>query len=57
MHVHVETPNGTVKVWIEPNIELATKHGVSNEDINEIISITNSRKEEIINAWNEHFKK
>jgi hypothetical protein len=26
MHVHVESPDGEVKIWLEPRIELAENH-------------------------------
>ncbi len=31
MHVHVESPEGEVKVWLEPRIELAQNQGSQSE--------------------------
>ncbi|MBR5966243.1 MAG: DUF4160 domain-containing protein [Treponema sp.] len=57
MHVHVSTPNGEAKIWLEPEISVAKAINLSKVEINEIEKIAARRKEELIDAWNKHFKK
>ena len=54
-HVHVSCPAGEAKFWIEPIIALATYHGLSQKQLNEIQSIVESHVDEIICAWEKHF--
>ena len=56
-HVHVSTPNGEAKIWLEPDISVAKAINLSKTEINDIIKIATLRKEEIIDAWNKHFGK
>lgn len=57
MHVHVSTPNGEAKIWLEPEITVAKKINLSDNELNEIVRTTIERKEELIGAWNKHFGK
>lgn len=54
MHVHVETPEGQVKVWLEPRIELAENHRVPGREVTQILRILESRHDEIEQRWREH---
>jgi hypothetical protein len=54
-HVHVFSPEGEAKFWLEPSIELAVSKGVSESSLNRIERIITERQEEIIHAWNNHF--
>ncbi|MCR5046209.1 MAG: DUF4160 domain-containing protein, partial [Treponema sp.] len=51
MHVHVSTPNGEAKIWLEPEITVAKKINLSDNELNEIVRTTIERKEELIGAW------
>jgi uncharacterized protein DUF4160 len=55
MHVHVQSPDGEVKIWLEPEIEVAKSHHLSEKDMNRIMKIVRERQQEIRDAWNEHF--
>jgi hypothetical protein len=33
LHIHVQSPDGEAKFWIEPKIELARSHGLSDHDL------------------------
>lgn len=33
IHIHVESPHGELKVWLEPRIELAQNHGISAREV------------------------
>ncbi len=34
MHIHISSPDGEAKFWIEPLIELAGNYGLSQKQIN-----------------------
>ena len=55
-HVHVCSPEGEAKFWIEPEVELVLNKGLSARQVDEIRSIVRDRKDEIKAAWQEHFK-
>lgn len=55
MHVHVQSPDGEAKIWMEPEIELARSHGLSDKDLNRIMRLVRERQQEVRDAWNEHF--
>ena len=54
-HVHVFSPEGEAKFWLEPSVELAVAKGVSDASLKRMEGIIYDRKEEIIDAWNRHF--
>lgn len=55
IHVHVVTPNGEAKYWLEPQVEIAEFVGLVQHELNHIEKIILDRKGEIIDAWNNHF--
>jgi hypothetical protein len=54
-HVHVFSPEGEAKFWLEPSVELAVSKGISEVSLKRIERIITERKEEIFHAWNRHF--
>ena len=54
-HVHVFSPEGEAKFWLEPSVELAVSKGVSQASLKHMERIILERKEEIVDAWNRHF--
>jgi len=55
LHVHVESPDGEAKFWIEPEIELARNHQFSEQDLRRVLQLVVDREQEIRDAWNRHF--
>jgi len=55
MHVHVYSSDGEAKFWIEPKVELATHHGLSSKQVNELLKVAEEHRDEIIDAWQRHF--
>jgi hypothetical protein len=53
--VHVATSDGEAKFWLEPVVELAVNYGLSDKDVREAHEIIVERRQEILDAWNEHF--
>jgi len=56
MHVHVHCADGEAKYWLEPAIELARNHGLSDQQLAKIERIVEAHENELINAWNFHFR-
>ncbi len=54
-HVHVYSPDGEAKFWIEPSVELAVSKGLKDKEIGEICKIVEDRIDEIRDSWNRHF--
>jgi len=56
MHVHVISPDGEAKFWLEPKIELAVNKGLGVTELNELKQIVEERQNEIRTSWQQHFK-
>jgi hypothetical protein len=56
MHVHVISPNGEAKYWMEPQIELAGHKGLETNQLNEISNVIYERQNEIRDSWRRHFQ-
>lgn len=55
IHIHVISPDGEAKYWLEPKIELALNQGFSQKQLNEIQDIIREHKDECISAWQKFF--
>lgn len=55
VHIHVSHTDGEAKYWIEPKIELAMSQGLSQKQLNEVLSLVKRNHKEILNAWRTHF--
>jgi hypothetical protein len=55
MHVHVISPDGEAKFWLEPAIELAVNKGLGSVELNELQRIVEERQDEIRECWHRHF--
>jgi len=55
MHVHVISPDGEAKFWLEPAIELAVNKGLGSTELNELQKIVEERQNEIREHWRRHF--
>lgn len=53
--IHVRDANGQAKFWIEPDVVLENNYGIEETALAEIQSIIKQRKQEIVDAWYEHF--
>ena len=54
-HIHVSSPNGEAKIWLEPEISIAKVIELSNQDINKILKLVELHLEEINDFWIKHF--
>lgn len=54
--MHVISPDGEAKFWLEPKVELAINKGLGATELNELKKIIEERQDEIRNDWQRHFK-
>ena len=57
MHIHILSPDGEAKFWIEPVVALADYRGFSNKQIAELKKKVEEHAYEIEKAWKTHFRK
>ena len=55
LHVHVQSPAGEVKFWLDPAIEVAKNHQLSDRDLQRIRELILEHADEIRDAWRRHF--
>jgi len=56
-HVHVVSPEGEAKFWLEPIVALAESFRLSPRELKALQGVVARRKDEIVRAWNTHFKR
>jgi len=54
-HIHVFCADGEAKFWLEPEIDLASNHRLTEQQLGEIRQVIEERKDEIVAAWHRHF--
>ena len=57
MHIHVLSPTGEAKFWIEPVVALADYSGFTNRQLKELTRVVEKHAKEIEKAWKDHFGK
>jgi uncharacterized protein DUF4160 len=55
VHVHVTRAPATAKFWIRPQPAVAYNKGFPAKVLSQLISVIESRADEIENAWHDHF--
>lgn len=55
LHVDALGPEGEAKFWVEPNVELAQNHGLSERKLRDALRLVEEHKDEVRAAWREHF--
>jgi len=56
MHVHVYCADGEAKFWLEPEVSVAKKYGLSRIQLAEVMQVVKERKNDIADAWHKHFR-
>ena len=57
IHVHVATPDGVAKFWLEPKMDLAKNHGFSDKDLRVVQQLIEEHEDEIRSAWHRYFRR
>ena len=54
-HVHAKGHAATVKIWLEPDVEIADKRGkINDSELAELLKEVRSRKNECVARWREY---
>ena len=54
-HVHVQSPGGEAKFWLEPTIALAQNTGLNARELRVVQQLIEERADELRIAWIRHF--
>jgi len=57
MHIHVFSPDGEAKFWVEPEIELALNKGFRGTELKELEHQIREHEQQIRDAWHKHFNR
>ena len=57
IHIHVACESGEAKFWLEPIVSLALHHKLNRKKLHEIQGIVEEHRDEIVQAWRNHFGK
>lgn len=55
-HIHVFSPDGEAKFWLEPAVDVAGNYGLSQAQLAELKKIVEEKKNDILNSWRKHFE-
>jgi hypothetical protein len=55
VHIHVVKDNADAKFWLFPEVEVAYNRGFNARILKLLQGIIEERREEIEEAWNDHF--
>jgi hypothetical protein len=54
-HVHVQAGDEQAKIWLDP-VEVAVNYGLLGSELNEIQRLVEVHREDLLEAWHEHFE-
>ncbi|MCD4751120.1 MAG: DUF4160 domain-containing protein [Thermoanaerobaculales bacterium] len=55
MHIHVLSPDGEAKFWMEPEIAIARNHRYGEQDLRRLRDLIEEHNDVIRRAWFTHF--
>ena len=55
MHVHIASPDGEAKFWLQPILSLASHSGLGARELGRMQAIIEEHHAEIVRAWRAHF--
>ena len=56
-HIHVATPDGTAKFWLEPVIALASFYHLNEQDLHRLDELVRKHARALSEAWDRHFSR
>jgi Domain of unknown function (DUF4160) len=55
VHVHVRAGGGETKLWLQPEVSVATSYGFDANTLRELVEVARDKREIIERAWNDYF--
>ena len=56
IHIHVNSPHGEAKFWVDPKVTLASSEGYSKKQLLELQKVVKDNQDEIKKIWKKYFK-
>lgn len=53
-HIHVKAGEDEAKLWLDP-VGLAANYGFNGRELGEIERLVEEHRDQLLEAWNEHF--
>lgn len=57
MHVHIQTPEGVAKFWLEPIVAHADSYGLRQRTLRELAKLVEENADAFRSAWQSHLCK
>ncbi len=57
MHIHIETPEGTAKFWLEPIVGYADSYRLDKRTLRELATLVEENAHDFRIAWKKHLSK
>ena len=54
-HVHVSSPDGEAKIWLEPEVALEWRDGIGRKDLRTAIRVAEEHRDDFKTAWQRYF--
>ena len=55
LHIHAVSPEGEAKIWLNPEINIASSAGFDRRTLTELLNAVMLNRAQIERAWHEHF--
>jgi hypothetical protein len=55
VHVHVRSADGEAKLFLHPEVGVASSHGFDASTLRELVDVASSHAADIERAWHEYF--
>jgi len=55
MHIHVVSPSGEAKFWLEPELKIANNYRYNSKELKEVKLIIEENYDRLVEAWRQHF--
>ncbi|MRX08118.1 DUF4160 domain-containing protein [Pseudoduganella sp. FT25W] len=55
MHVHVRGPGGEAKIWLEPEVRLASYRGIPPKTLRELLRLVREQRSLFVYCWKDYF--
>lgn len=55
IHVHVRSAGSEAKIWLEPQVTVATSYGLDAATLRELVDVAQNHRDVIERTWNEYF--
>lgn len=54
-HVHVSSPDGEAKIWLDPEVSLEWQNGIRPRDLRTAMRVAKEHRDDFTEAWTRYF--